>query len=74
MSAFSSILACLTCAKSFQEAGGNAAGLAILLMLVVIVGVAGYIAFALIRMARRESENLEPQYRDTPAGDSSLSS
>ncbi len=68
------ILSCLTCAKSFQEAGGNAAGLAILLMLVVVVGVLGLIGFLMIRMARREAANLEPEFQDPPLGESSLSS
>lgn len=58
------ILGCLTCSKAFQHAGGNAAGLAILLMLVVVVAMAGGIVFLLIRMARRESASLDPRYCD----------
>lgn len=57
-------LACSTCANSFQEAGGNAAGWAIMFMLVVVVSVLGGVAFFMTRIARRESAALAPRFRD----------
>ncbi|MDP0489538.1 MAG: hypothetical protein Q7Q71_00640 [Verrucomicrobiota bacterium JB023] len=65
------ILACQTCAHAFREAGGDAAGIAIFFLLVVIVAVLGVVAFSIIRMARRESQNLDPIYTDnfTPSSD-----
>ena len=57
-------LACSTCANSFQEGGGDAAGLAILFMLGVIVPVAGAIGVCMVRIARRERDGLDPQFFD----------
>jgi hypothetical protein len=57
-------LACTTCANSFQEAGGNAAGWAIMFMVIVVVAVLGSIGFFMVRIARRESAALDPQFRD----------
>ncbi|GHC58453.1 hypothetical protein [Roseibacillus persicicus] len=57
-------LACTTCAKAFHAAGGNAAGLAILFLLVVIVAVLAMVGFIMVRMARREQDNLDPRYKD----------
>lgn len=57
-------LACATCANSFQEAGGNAAGWAILFLLAVIVLVLGGIAWSMARIVKREHKALDPQYRD----------
>jgi hypothetical protein len=57
-------IACSTCANSFQEGGGDAAGLAILFMLGVIVPVAGAIGFFMVRIARREVDGLDPRFRD----------
>ena len=58
-------LACTTCARAFHAAGGNAAGLAILFLLFVILAVLVSVSFLMVRMARRESANLEPEYRDS---------
>ena len=57
-------LACTTCAKAFHAAGGNAAGLAILFLLIVIVAILGAVGFLMARMMRREQENLESCYKD----------
>lgn len=57
-------MACTTCAKAFHAAGGNAAGLAILFLLVVIVAVLVTLAVIMVRMGKRESQNLDAKYRD----------
>lgn len=67
-----SILACTTCARAFHSAGGNAAGLAILLLLVVIVGVLSGVVFLMVRIARREQENLPLEYRDEVSSSHSI--
>lgn len=64
MSPESLILACTTCAKSFQEAGGDAAGWAILFMLAVIVPTLGATGICMVRIMRREGQTLDPKYRD----------
>ena len=57
-------LACSTCANSYQEAGGNAAGWAIMFLLAVIVAVLAVVGYCMIRLARREHAALDPQFRD----------
>ena len=58
-------LACLTCAKSFADHGdGNAAGWAILFMLILLVPVLGTLFFVMLRLAKRERENLDPEFMD----------
>ena len=64
MSLESLILACPTCANNFHEAGGNAAGWAILFMVIVVVLMLSAIGIFMVRIARRESANLDPQYQD----------
>ncbi|NNC89515.1 MAG: hypothetical protein HKN82_13750 [Akkermansiaceae bacterium] len=64
MSAESFTLACSTCANNFAEGGGNAAGLAILFLLGVIVPVMVAIGFFMVRIARREQAALDPEFRD----------
>ncbi len=59
-----SLLACTTCAKAFHAAGGNAAGLAILFLLVVIVAVLAIVGVSMARMMKREQDNLEACYKD----------
>ena len=58
------VLACVSCAKSFEEAGGNAAGYSILFLLAVIVPVLAGIGFLMARIGRREKAALDPQYVD----------
>lgn len=60
----SAIIACTTCANSFKESGGNAAGWSIAFLLVVIVAILAGIGYVMIRMAKREQLALDPQYRD----------
>lgn len=57
-------IACITCAKAFEHAGRDAAGLAILFMLVVIIPILGAIGFFIFRIARREKRHFDPQYQD----------
>ena len=61
------IVACSTCAHSFQQAGGNAAGWAIMLMVLIIMPMAAGIVFFIARIARREAEALDPQFQDVQA-------
>ena len=57
-------LSCLTCAKAFEHAGGNAAGYAILMMLILLVVVLGIIFACLIRLGLRSKNNIDPEFRD----------
>lgn len=57
-------LACTTCANSFQEGGGDAAGWAILFLLAVIVPTLGATGVCMVRIIRREREALDPKYSD----------
>lgn len=66
------LIACTTCAKAFHAAGGNAAGFAILFLLVVVVSVLGFVGFLMARMIRREHENLDPRFKDDFNPQSSL--
>lgn len=53
-------LACAACAANYQgEEGGNAIGLSILFLLVVILAVIGSVLFLMIRLVRREGESLD---------------
>ena len=55
-------LACSTCAKSFQEGGGDAAGWSIVFLLATIVPVLGATGICMVRIVRREREALDPKY------------
>ena len=55
-------LACSTCAKSFQEGGGDAAGWSIVFLLATIVPVLGATGICMLRIVRRERESLDPKY------------
>jgi len=55
-------LACSTCAKSFQEGGGDAAGWSIVFLLATIVPVLGGTGICMVRIVRRERESLDPKY------------
>ena len=57
-------IACTTCAKSFQEAGGDAAGWSIFLLLATVIPVLGATGICMVRMVRREREALDPKYAD----------
>lgn len=59
-------LACTTCAQTFKHGDGpnDAAGWAILFMLCVILPMIGGICFLMFRIAKRESQNLDPKYQD----------
>jgi hypothetical protein len=64
MSPSLTILACSTCANSFREGGGHAAGMSIAFLLVVIVAVLGCVGFLMVRMVKRERLALDPQFQD----------
>lgn len=57
------ILACPTCASSF-EASGDSIGYSIFFLLIVILSVLGGVAFCMIRIIRREENSLDPELRD----------
>lgn len=57
-------LACATCQVNMAAGGGDAAGWSIFFMLVVILAVLGGVVFALVRLARREAADLDPELRD----------
>ncbi|MGJ8633622.1 MAG: hypothetical protein ACSHX7_06865 [Luteolibacter sp.] len=56
--------ACTTCRTSMIEAGGDAIGWSIFALLMVILAVLGGIGFCMVRFARKENENLDPELRD----------
>ncbi len=57
------ILACPTCAVNFSESG-DSIGYSIFFLLIVILAVLAAIAFCMVRLARRESDHLDPELRD----------
>lgn len=61
-----SLLACLTCAKSFQD-HTNAIGWSIFFLLAMILPVLGGVVFFMVRLARRSEASLDPELRDEPA-------
>lgn len=65
MDSMNALFACITCAKNFGDGSGpNAAGWSIMFLLVVILGLLGMIGFFMVRIARRESDNLDPELCD----------
>jgi len=60
---FPNLLACPTCSVNFA-ATGDSIGYSIFFLLVVILAVLAGIAFFMIRLARRELNNLDPELRD----------
>ncbi len=56
--------ACTTCANSFQEGGGDAAGWSIFFLLATVVPVLGATGVCMVRIVRREREALDPKYSD----------
>ena len=58
-------IACSTCAKAFEHAGKDAAGLAILFMLAVIIPVITTIGIFIYRIAQRQKAHFDPQYSDS---------
>ncbi|WP_411825842.1 hypothetical protein [Luteolibacter sp. AS25] len=57
-------IACSTCRVNFSGSDSDAAGYSIFALLVVILAVLGAVGFFMIRMARRENDNLDPELRD----------
>lgn len=58
------VLSCLTCAKSFEHAGDDAAGWAIFLMLCVLVVVLSILVFTFIRLGAKSKAALDPEFKD----------
>lgn len=56
-------LACSTCAQNFSS-GDDAAGWAILFMLVVVLPILIAISFFIIRIARKQAQAADDQYND----------
>ncbi len=46
------------------EGGGDAAGWSIFFLLIVILSMLGAVGFFMVRLARRESANLDPELQD----------
>lgn len=57
------LLACSTCSATFG-ASGDSIGYSIFFLLIMILAVLSGVAFFMIRLARRESDNLDPELRD----------
>lgn len=58
-------LACKTCAEAMAAENDNATGYAILFMLAVILPTATAIMVFFIRLARRSTQTLEPEFQDS---------
>ncbi len=57
-------LACQACRSSFMDAGGDAAGWAIMFMLCIIVPVLVAVSFFIYRIAKRQKKYADSQYDD----------
>ena len=57
------LLACSTCSTTFG-ASGDSIGYSIFFLLIMILAVLGGVAFFMIRLGRREIDNLDPELRD----------
>lgn len=57
-------IACTTCAQVFEHVGDDAAGWAILFMLVVLVFVLGTIGFVIRHLSNRAQMHFDPQFQD----------
>jgi hypothetical protein len=58
------LTACSTCRVSMIEGGGDAAGYSIFALLIVVLAVLGGVGFFMVRLIRRENDNLDPELRD----------
>jgi len=58
------IIACATCANSFKDTSGDAAGWSILFLLGVVVAMLAGVGFLMVRMARRSNSELDPELHD----------
>ncbi len=63
MNAFN-LIACSTCSVNYSGDGADAAGWSIFFLLIVILAVLGGVGFFMVRIARRENDNLDPELRD----------
>lgn len=64
MNLMNSLIACSTCRVNMIEGGGDAAGWSIFFLLGVIVAVLVGIVFCMLRIARRERQNFDPELSD----------
>lgn len=58
------LIACSTCRVNFSGTDSDAAGYSIFTLLIFILLTLGAIGFLMVRMARREDANLDPELRD----------
>ena len=59
-------LACVTCARSFED-HTNAIGWSIFFLLAMILPVLGGVVFFMVRLVRRSDAALDPELRDDAA-------
>lgn len=59
-----SILACTICGYHSPENTSEAAGYSILFLLLVILLILGVVIFFMVRVMRRERDNLDPELQD----------
>lgn len=57
-------LACQACKGAFEYGGKDAAGWAILFMLMIIIPMLAAVGFFIIRIARRQKAHADSQYDD----------
>jgi hypothetical protein len=57
------IFACASCAVNFQ-ASGDSIGYSIFFLLLTILSVLGAVTFFMVRLMRRDQNNLDPDLRD----------
>lgn len=57
-------LACISCSNAFKHASDNAAGYAILFMLILLVLMLGTLGYVIFRISRRSKAHFDPQFQD----------
>jgi len=57
-------LACSTCANNFASEHGDAAGWAIMFMVIIVVPMLAMIGFFIYRIAQRHKKHFDPKYQD----------
>ena len=58
------IIACTACVEAFRQAGGEAAGWAIMFMLVVVFGMMVGVGVCMAKIAKRQKAHMPDKYRD----------
>jgi len=57
-------LACQACIEAFKAAGGEAAGWAIFVMLIVVAFMMVTVGFTMARLGKRQKASMPSKYRD----------